>query len=119
VKFGKMLDRLTGLERPPGYDLTYPPDPVGEASRHNGDCVDCHRSIADEFYMVQDSVWKRARMEPCGGFLCIGCLEKRIGRRLRARDFTDCPLNDLNFVKPNGEPGRKSARLRNRLGGAR
>jgi hypothetical protein len=27
--------------------------------------------------------------------LCIGCPEKRIGRTLMARDFTDAPVNDL------------------------
>jgi hypothetical protein len=30
-----------------------------------------------------------------GGCLCIGCLEKRIGRRLIADDFADHPFNSL------------------------
>jgi hypothetical protein len=30
--------------------------------------------------MVLDGVWP---IEPDGGVLCIGCLEKRIGRRLK------------------------------------
>src|SRR5689334_10840487 len=30
-----------------------------------------------EMYMVHDHVWKAAGMEPYGGCLCIGCLEKR------------------------------------------
>jgi hypothetical protein len=35
-----------------------------------------------------------------GGFLCIGCLERRIGRRLVADDFTGCPLNtDPMFLR--------------------
>jgi hypothetical protein len=29
------------------------------------------------------------------GCLCIGCLEKRIGRRLKPKDFTDHPFNQL------------------------
>jgi hypothetical protein len=47
-----------------------------------------------EVYTVRDSVWKAAGMEPYGGCLCIGCLEKRLGRKLRPKDFP-CrhPLN--------------------------
>jgi hypothetical protein len=40
-----------------------------------------------EMYMVRDRVWEQARMAPMGGCLCIGCLEKRLGRRLRPKDF--------------------------------
>ena len=41
------------------------------------------------------------------GMLCIGCLEKRIGRKLRRQDFTDCPLNEITETK--------SLRLQDRL----
>src|SRR5262245_44159141 len=40
-----------------------------------------------EVYIVRERVWQEAGMEPYGGCLCIGCLEKRIGRRLRPKDF--------------------------------
>jgi hypothetical protein len=40
-----------------------------------------------EVYAVRAAVWKKARMEPYGGCLCIGCLEERLGRRLRPKDF--------------------------------
>src|SRR5262245_16353555 len=40
-----------------------------------------------EVYTVRDSVWKAAGMQPWGGCLCIGCLEKRLGRTLRSKDF--------------------------------
>ena len=40
-----------------------------------------------EMYLVRDAVWKRAGMEPGGGCLCVGCLEKRIGRKLKPKDF--------------------------------
>jgi hypothetical protein len=33
--------------------------------------------------MVLDAVWAKARMRENGGYLCIGCLEKRFGRLLR------------------------------------
>jgi hypothetical protein len=51
-----------------------------------------------EWYMVHDHVWKSAGM-PVGigpedtGFLCLGCLEIRLGRRLTACDFTEWPVN--------------------------
>jgi Protein of unknown function (DUF2695) len=68
-------------------------------------CKDC-ASDYDEDYMVQNDVWKA-----CGagdGMLCIGCLEKRIGRKLRRQDFTDLPLNEIN-------PKTRSLRLQDRL----
>jgi hypothetical protein len=40
-----------------------------------------------EMYIGRDKIWKEAGMEPSGGCLCIGCLEKRLGRRLRPKDF--------------------------------
>jgi hypothetical protein len=46
-----------------------------------------------ETYIVSDYVWKAAGMEPWGGCLCIGCLEKRIGRRLIPDDFPDHVFN--------------------------
>jgi hypothetical protein len=53
--------------------------------------------------MVKDEVWARAwagRLKPwhaLGGqqILCIGCLEKRLGRTLTACDFMDVPINDI------------------------
>jgi hypothetical protein len=47
-----------------------------------------------ELYTVRDSVWKKAGMEGWGGCLCIGCLERRIGRRLKPKDF---PADAFNF----------------------
>lgn len=47
-----------------------------------------------EVYTVRNKVWKAAGMEPFGGCLCIGCLEKRLGRKLRPKDFPrDHPFN--------------------------
>ena len=40
-----------------------------------------------EVYHVKDAIWEQAGMRPWNGCLCIGCLEKRIGRQLRAKDF--------------------------------
>jgi hypothetical protein len=40
-----------------------------------------------EVYTVRQRVWEAAGMEPMGGCLCIGCLESRLGRRLKPKDF--------------------------------
>jgi hypothetical protein len=74
---------------------------------HRVDCVDCGVDTinAREYYIVRDEVWP---LDPCGGMLCVGCLEERIGRRLTPADFTDCPLNTNDR--------RSSKRLRSRLG---
>jgi hypothetical protein len=40
-----------------------------------------------EIYTVKRAVWRAANMEDMGGCLCIGCLEKRLGRTLTPRDF--------------------------------
>ena len=47
-----------------------------------------------EDYMVRDEIWQAAGMGE--GFLCIGCLEKRLGRELAAGDFTPWPVNNPN-----------------------
>ena len=60
-----------------------------------------------EVYHVRAAIWKQANMEPFGGCLCVGCLEKRLGRRLKPKDFKrDHPFNQT--------PG--TARLLNRRG---
>jgi hypothetical protein len=56
-----------------------------------------------EFYMVTKDVWTVARMpastvtdtEFDGSYLCVGCSQLRIGRRLAASDFGVRPRNDL------------------------
>lgn len=63
-------------------------------------CKDCgvnthrHRGIR-EYYMVTTQVWCEAHKpnKPEAGFLCIGCLEKRLGRELNAQDFDPAPIN--------------------------
>jgi hypothetical protein len=49
-----------------------------------------------EVYMVKPAIWKRAHMDGMGGCLCIGCLERRLGRTLTPKDFMrNHPLNWL------------------------
>jgi len=63
-----------------------------------------------EFYIVKNEVWDAA-VGPDSfidySYLCIGCLELRLGRRLVPSDFTDAPVNEIHEAK--------SPRLRDRL----
>jgi hypothetical protein len=60
-----------------------------------------------EVYHVREKTWRRAAMRPDSGCLCIGCLERRIRRRLKPDDFPrNHPFHDL--------PGTE--RLRDRRG---
>lgn len=63
-------------------------------------CLDCARPTDD--FWVEDALWYGAvpenntRMaEGKFTFVCIDCFEKRIGRRLRASDFPECPANAI------------------------
>jgi hypothetical protein len=60
-----------------------------------------------EVYVVHDKVWRKAGNPP--GCLCIGCLEKRLGRHLTRKDFK----LDEPFNSPMMEA---SERLRDRRG---
>lgn len=79
------------------------------------DCHDCGVDTAEigEYYMVTNSCWKKAGN--VDGFLCIGCLEKRVGRKLSPRNFIDCALNWRNAIMP----GYASIRLMSRMHGSR
>ena len=65
-----------------------------------------------EHFMVVDDVWEAAAPYTAEGglirFLCVGCLERRIGRRLGPGDFEDLPINEPSELD--------SDRLRDRLG---
>ena len=40
-----------------------------------------------EVYTVKSKIWRAAGMQPMGGCLCIGCIERRLGRMLTPKDF--------------------------------
>jgi hypothetical protein len=57
-------------------------------------CADCGLELFGEtMYMVHDRLWLSV-METDEGHLCPLCLEARLGRRLKARDFGPWPIND-------------------------
>ena len=72
-------------------------------------CRDCGiNTIAiQEYYMVQKPLWNEHGVPK--GMLCIGCLEKRVGRKLVPADFTDARINW-------SVPGCHSPRLADRIG---
>jgi hypothetical protein len=63
------------------------------------DCVDCGTCVVGdtglvENYIVHDEPWAEAGMGYDDGFLCVNCLEGRLGRALTGADLrTDMPLN--------------------------
>jgi hypothetical protein len=75
-------------------------------------CMDCGIDTNEirEYFMVEDHLWKQ-NVPEYHGFLCIGCLESRIGRKLDKNDFpAHLPIND-----PDGFFFPHSDRLRTRL----
>src|ERR1700723_2772945 len=63
----------------------------------------CRHTGRWEHYMVTAEVWTAAGMpaptvgefnESDGDFLCVGCIEKRLGRTLQASDFINAPINE-------------------------
>jgi hypothetical protein len=46
-----------------------------------------------EWYMVWPAVWSRAVGPDARGYLCIPCLERRLGRPLTGDDFTTAAVN--------------------------
>jgi hypothetical protein len=83
-----------------------------EAHLAHPNCADCGLDTleAGEWYMVHDEIWDEIWAWDdvlSRQILCIGCLEKRIGRRLTGNDFTYAPINN--------PPGFMSDRMRDRL----
>ena len=64
-------------------------------------CCDCGMSTMSQFYRAKDEVWVQAMgakpigkfFSPKGLFLCVICLEKRLGRKLNRNDFDDIYMN--------------------------
>jgi len=63
-----------------------------EAWKHGG--IQFRNKSQSEVYIVRDQVWKDAGNAK--GCLCVGCLEKRIDRKLKSKDFQRS--HPLNFM---------------------
>lgn len=68
-------------------------------------CLDCgtdtlpaEPGAPTEYYGVHGTIWQAAHA-PANAFLCVGCLESRLGRRLRRGDFTSAPVNDVGIYR--------------------
>jgi hypothetical protein len=64
-----------------------PPRELAEFLMNRDGMVPLTHTDEDEVYIVKDKLWKAAGMTPWGGCLCVGCLERRIGRKLKPKDF--------------------------------
>lgn len=67
----------------------------------------CPPSGTSEWYMVNDDVWASAGIRE--GYLCIGCIETRLGRQLVRGDFKFPDAHD------GEDGGDDTPRLRSRL----
>jgi hypothetical protein len=80
-----------------------------EAARGGRDYTLNYPSFACEVYTVKQEIWAASGIDPNGGCLCIGCLEKRIGRRLEPSDFLD--YSGLNLLPVHVYTPRLASRL--------
>ena len=67
-------------------------------------CYDCGWDTRREYYMVHDAIWlaagmTKSRYQGTGEYLCVPCLEERIGRGLLPEDFTAYPVNDPPYPR--------------------
>ena len=72
-------------------------------------CQDCTIDVykSDGVFMLEDNIWNSI-YPSTDGFLCIKCIEKRLGRELTKEDFNDSYVNRKSF-------GTKSLLLSTRL----
>jgi len=120
----RLEDEIDGLEEEV-FDLKSQledeDDDLGGAfARLTAPCADCGVNTLDmdggrEWYIVHDAVWAVAwggsvPTDPARGvYLCVGCLEKRLGRELTADDFDrSLPINN----DPYKDTPRLAARRR-------
>ena len=64
-------------------------------SRQKWFCLDCGVDTGkiSEHYFIKTPLWM-SLVGSDKGMVCVGCLEKRLGRKLNKNDFTQCYLND-------------------------
>jgi hypothetical protein len=89
-------------------DLSVPGN--GRSASFSFACLDSGTDTnrINEYYVVNNELWLSVNPADAG-MLCIGCLEKRLGRRLTPDDFEDAPVNTWPTL-------HRSRRLLDRLG---
>ena len=110
---------------------------IGKATPPPATCIDCGMDTTPrlrgrpkpgcwEWYMVHDTVWQEAGMPPekwkfeafpppdSNVYACIGCLERRLGRKLTSSDFLDCRVNQVNELDTPRLRDRKRMKNRSR-----
>jgi DNA protecting protein DprA len=94
--------KLLGFDTVPYTRITVGnlPGRIGDRRRYCGcvpgcvpECDACDTDTVDEWFMVHDEVWAAAGLGEHEAVLCVGCLETRLGRELRPRDFAALPIN--------------------------
>jgi hypothetical protein len=55
------------------------------------DC-DADTYVNEQYYVLKDRLWKTIN-PGVDGMLCLGCVEKRLGRTLGRKDFKKVPVN--------------------------
>lgn len=73
---------------------------VQNRSKMSGCCHDCHINVYDEWeydYFLHEEVWDKATKDDTDKFFCVLCIEKRLGRELKSKDFDwEVPLNYID-----------------------
>jgi hypothetical protein len=97
----------TGVEEPPRVITVRP---MRDSETYNPRCLDCgvDADAINESYMIHDDLWREANPAEAGQ-LCVGCCERRLGRRLCRKDFRPFMISAFDEGFPVSE------RLRNRM----
>ena len=71
---------------------------MGRKPKPQNCCVDCGKYAlhGEDYFMARDPLWKKAGVGR--GVLCLNCFEKRLARKLKAKDFNNAPVNMKNPI---------------------
>ena len=72
-------------------------------------CMDCGVDVFEihEYYMIHNELWDKINPDVIG-LLCIGCVEKRLGRKLKPDDF---PVYEINSYHTLTQSNRLKSRI--------
>jgi hypothetical protein len=73
------------------------PPEKGNSERQKFTCKDC-KNYEYKMYMVNNNIWDKYGAGE--GTLCIPCLEKRMGRKLKKEDFSQYLNAKANIYNP-------------------